>query len=325
VSVVVPTRNRAHLLPRLAGALERQAGAPAFEVVVVDDCSDDATAAVLADLAERSGGLLRALRTDQPGGAGAARNVGWRAARGRFVAFTDDDCVPEPGWLAGLAAGLREADVVQGRVEYDPEENARRGPFGGFVWIDELSWQFETCNIGYRRDLLQRLGGFDESFEGDAFGEDIDLGWRAVEQAAVCRFEPDALVIHDIKRTNHLDDFLGAVRNTRRWRHIGRVVRAHPGYARRRLHHGIFLRRTHLPTLVALAGLAAGAAGGARPRWLAVAAAAFVPWLAVRTTIEVRPGRRRNWPVVLPLAFVVDAGEVGVTVASAIRNRARVL
>src|SRR2546421_8606923 len=93
VSVVVPTCGRPELLRRCVAALEAQSlGADAYEIIVVDDT-----------LARR--------------GPAATRNIGWRRARAPIVAFTDDDTVPDAGWLArGLAAFEPGVDAVAGRI-----------------------------------------------------------------------------------------------------------------------------------------------------------------------------------------------------------------
>src|SRR5947209_6663562 len=108
VSVVVPTRNRVELLPKVLGALERQTF-HSFEVIVVDDASEDETAAVLA---EWQGPNRRAFRLPRPWGSYAARNRGVDEALAMLVAFTDDDCLPEPGWLAALVEAMGQPDVV---------------------------------------------------------------------------------------------------------------------------------------------------------------------------------------------------------------------
>src|SRR5438093_9901845 len=102
VSVVVPTRQRAPLLSRLVAALEVQADVGAFEVIVVDDASADGTGTALERLASAASIPVRAVRLAARRGPAGARNVGWRLARAPLVAFTDDDCVPQPGWLAAL-------------------------------------------------------------------------------------------------------------------------------------------------------------------------------------------------------------------------------
>ena len=89
VSVVVATHNRAARLAALLESLQQQT-LEDFEVVVCDDASSDDTQDVLARPWQLD---LRHVRRDVAGGPAKARNAGWRAARGRLIAFTDDDCV----------------------------------------------------------------------------------------------------------------------------------------------------------------------------------------------------------------------------------------
>jgi glycosyltransferase involved in cell wall biosynthesis len=324
VSVVVPTRNRSHLLPRLIECLEQQRGVDGIEVLVVDDSSIDDTARTLADLGRRDT-TIRSARTPRPSGSAAARNVGWRAASAPIVAFTDDDCRPSPDWLACLLEGMNGADVVQGRTLFDPAEANGRGPFSQVVAVERFSGQFETSNVAYRREVLEQLGGFDETFEGDSFGEDVDLGWRALEAGAKAAFAPAAVVVHDVKRAPAVAELRASLRDARRWRHIGRVLRDHPGYRAYRLHKDPFLAATHPPTLLALAGLALLALRPHRRLARVLAIALVVPWLRHRVVVEPRPGRRRHLPVVLPAAFVVDATETVAVTASGFRYRTLVL
>jgi glycosyltransferase involved in cell wall biosynthesis len=255
-----------------------------------------------------------------------ARNAGWSAATRPLIAFTDDDCRPADDWLANLLAPFDGADVVQGATTFDPTEAEGRGPFSQVISVRAWSGQFETSNIAYRRELLDALGGFDEQFEGDSYGEDVDLGWRAIERGARGTFAADAIVVHDTKRASALDEVRACVRRSRRWRHIGRVLRDHPGYRAQRLSNDPFLMPTHPPTWLAIGGLlVVAAAPRRRAAWL-VGAGAFLPWLRYRTAVEPRPGaRRRHWPIVLPAAFVVDAVRVVTVAASGVRYRTLVL
>ncbi len=326
VSVVVTTRNRAHLLPRLFDALAAQQDAGPFEIVVVDDCSTDGTSEVVKAAAATAPITIRLIRREEPGGAGAGRNTGWRAARAPLIVFTDDDCVPQPGWLASLVRGLGENDVVQGRTQYPEGEDPGWGPFATFVWVDQITWHFEACNIGYRREMLERLDGFDERIPGRVFGEDVDLGWRALEAGATVSFAPDAFVIHEMRHTGRrYRDLAEGIRHGLRWRRIGRIVREHPAYAERRLHRGLFLDPIHARVLAALAGLAVAATGPTKPLRLGVAVAAMVPWVRYRLRIEEFPYPGWKAPPLFALAFVVDAVEVLVTVGSALRYRAPIL
>jgi glucosyl-dolichyl phosphate glucuronosyltransferase len=102
-SIVIPTRNRRATLVPLVEALLPQAGAANAEVVVVDNGSSDGTAEALATLVPTAGERLRTVVEGEPG-ATRARNAGARAARGPVLAFTDDDALPRPGWLAALLA-----------------------------------------------------------------------------------------------------------------------------------------------------------------------------------------------------------------------------
>jgi glycosyltransferase involved in cell wall biosynthesis len=194
VSVIVPARNAARTIGDTLAALARQDLPEPYEVVVVDDGSDDETAAI----AKRSGGAVRVVRSEGRG-PGPARNAGAAASRAPVLAFTDADCVPTPGWLQAGMAALSEADLVQGRVEPDP--GAQLGPFDHTVWVGGESGLYETANLFVRRDLFERLGGF-EDFLGARIGkplaEDLWLGWRARRAGARTAFSSEALVHHAV-------------------------------------------------------------------------------------------------------------------------------
>src|SRR5204862_5945534 len=100
-----------------------------FELIIVDDGASDDTWQTLQRLASSAPLTLLPLRHPANRGPAAARNLGWRSAKGPIVAFTDDDCVPQPGWLAALVAGMAEADIVQGRTVLDEVQARTRGPF----------------------------------------------------------------------------------------------------------------------------------------------------------------------------------------------------
>src|SRR5207253_10116131 len=102
---------------------------------------------------------------------------------------TDDDCSPQPEWLSALNLGLEEFDIVQGRVEPDPSQWSQMGSFTRSIGIGGENGFYETCNIGYRRDVLERMGGFDEKLRWA--GEETDLGCRARASGATYRFSPE--------------------------------------------------------------------------------------------------------------------------------------
>jgi glycosyltransferase involved in cell wall biosynthesis len=188
VSVVIPARDAAATLGATLAAVAGQAA----EVVVADDGSTDGTVA----LAEAAGA-----RVVSAGGRGPAnaRNVGAAAATGDVLAFTDADCVPEPGWVAAALAALGDADLVQGAVL--PPEGAEVGPFDRFIWVDHEHGLYETANLVVRRELFERLGGFESVLvprKGIELGEDVWFGWRARRAGARTSFSRDALVRHAV-------------------------------------------------------------------------------------------------------------------------------
>jgi GT2 family glycosyltransferase len=303
ISVVVPTHNRAQRLRALLASLMQQEG-PAFEVIVVDNASSDATLEAVAD-ADQAGLHVRAVHLPQPLGPAVARNRGWRSARGELVVFCDDDVVARPGWLAALAAA-HERDpeaVVQGRTEPDPRELPRLSAFARSQSASGPGPWFQTCNIAYPKALLERLGGFDESF-WEAAGEDTDLGWRAIEAGARVIYEPAAVNWHAV----HEAGAWQLIRSTQKWRLGVRNVARHPGL-RAALHHRVFWKTSHERLLLAAAGIAM-AARVARTRpavGTAVAAAALAPYVALQ-----RPqhGSYAGTAAALPAHAALDGAEI---------------
>jgi glycosyltransferase involved in cell wall biosynthesis len=255
VSVVVSTYNRPQRLgPLLAGLRAQTLGADRFEVIVVDNGSDDTTARVLADDVARGGLTLRTIRHPVTLGPAGGRNAGWRLARAPLVAFTDDDCVPEPHWLDAVlaSAAAHPGAIVQGATRPDPAELGRGGWLSHTVRIERLGPQYETCNILYPRALLEQLDGFDESFGLRPAGEDTDLAWRALESGAPAVFADDAVVRHAVEPVGAI----GRLRIAARWGPVVRVLAEHPG-ARTMLYRGRFWNVWHYllwRSLLAMAG-----------------------------------------------------------------------
>jgi glycosyltransferase involved in cell wall biosynthesis len=221
ISVVVPTHNRPTGLAALISALRAQAIDPAhFEVVVVDDGSEPTV------LVEAEGLELRVLRHERPRGPAAARNAGWRAARGSHVAFIDDDCVPCPGWVGAIrdmTAGDDDGNfVIQGPVRPPPEQAAEVRPLSHTISVEDFTRRFVTANIVYARALLERTGGFDETFMRSA--EDVELGARVLRAGAETRFSEEAVVHHEVRQPGLLD----LLRFTLRWTDSVRAVSMHP-------------------------------------------------------------------------------------------------
>jgi GT2 family glycosyltransferase len=182
VSVVLPTHDRAALLQRALAALFEQAPAVGFEIVVVDDGSADATSEMLAALEPPPGVRLRNIHQARRGPA-AARNRGLRESSGAIVAFTDDDCVVAPGWVAAIVAAFSQEDAPAGfggPLRSLPSEHFV-GRFQAWATADAKPCEDATgilwlnaANAAFTRQALLAVGGFDETFVRPG-GEEVDL------------------------------------------------------------------------------------------------------------------------------------------------------
>src|SRR5579883_2106310 len=199
VSVVVPTFRRPELLSRCLGALAaHDFAATAFEVLIADDAGSAATRRQVEEFAARSASRPAVGYVAVTGrhGPAAARNAGWRAARGEFIAFTDDDCLPDPHWLsAGVAAFAGDIDAVTGRVVVPLPEvptDYQRDAAG------LARAEFVTANCFCRRDALEAVGGFDERFSA-AWREDSDLQFSLLRAGRRIARAEAALVVHPVR------------------------------------------------------------------------------------------------------------------------------
>lgn len=310
ISVVIPTKDRETRLAFALEGLARQTlDAALFEVIVVRARERGALAAAPAGLRCRFLGL--------PGstGAGAQRNRGWREAQAPLVVFTDDDCRPAPDWLERMLMCARERPgrILQGRTEPDPDERRLLHGLARSISITGPSAWYETCNIAYPRELLERLGGFDEGFPG-AWGEDTDLALRALELGAEVHYADAALVWHAVNPRSLGRALTEAFsRDT-----VPAVVSRHPRQ-RSALYLGLFARHAHGRLLLA----ALGAATLRRRPALALLLAA--PYASrYRNRERGLRGQLRGF-MQLPARIPVDAAEVVAMARASIRHRTLVL
>ena len=310
--MVVPSHHRPLRLRWLLNALEEQTlDGGRFEVVVVHDDAAPETAELLAEHPLTLAGRLRCEQL-APGAAvaGEKRNIGWRAARAPLVAFTDDDCRPDPRWLEELlAAAARDPGaIVQGRTRPDPyETDLLRAPHARTIDVEPPSVYAQTCNILFPREALETTGGFTELRLGS--GEDTDLALRARATGAPYVGAPDALVFHAVEALT----LRQALRVTRKWADLAYVVKRHP-QTRELLSLRLFWRPAHWKLLLAAAGIAA------TPRRRAAALLAL-PYLAER--LPLNRGRRRlaRSAVELPGRVTIDAAEIVTCARGALRHR----
>jgi GT2 family glycosyltransferase len=311
IAVVVPTRRRETRLAFLLDALAEQTlDAQRFETIVVRDGDWQGPRT-----APPKGLEVRFASQPDPRGPASARNVGWRMARAPLVAFTDDDCRPSPRWLAELvrAAG-RPGVFVQGRTEPDPDERHLLGGLARSQLIEGPTIASQTCNMAYPRELLERLGGFDEGY-GFPAAEDTDLGLRARAAGAEPVFSDAALVWHAVV-PRHLSR---ALRETVRWKDVASLLARHPEF-RSVLRYRWFWKDSHAKLLLALVGAVA------LRRRPALALAAAAPYLELHLRqYDATPRGRARAGLDLPARVTVDVAEVVAVAAGALRHRVALL
>ena len=204
ISVIVPAYNVKKTLSRLLDSLSHQS-CKDFEVIVVDDCSQDNTCQV----AESYDCTL--VRLPRNRGPASCRNVGAKKAVGDIFLFTDSDCRVEWNWIERIEERFLQNDIdaVMGKVVLMPSTllgdsiSALGFPAGGAIGFDKI-WKVDpkgftnslsTCNCAIRKDVFEEVGGFDESFPFPG-GEDTLLAYDLRKFNYRIKYCPDVVVYH---------------------------------------------------------------------------------------------------------------------------------
>lgn len=197
VSVVIPTYHRPALLRRCLTALLNQHYDPcAYEIIVADDGAQAETRALVQALAARTQIAVRYVAVIGRHGPAAARNRGWEIAHGEIVAFTDDDTVPTPDWLAAATAALHDNVAgAWGRIVV-PLTGVPTDYERDIANLEHA--EGATANCFYRREALAAIGGFDERFTS-AWREDSDMLFSLLESNCLVVYAPQAVVAHPVR------------------------------------------------------------------------------------------------------------------------------
>jgi GT2 family glycosyltransferase len=220
ISVVVVNWNRRDLLRACLASLARQTHS-SFEVIVVDNASEDGSAELVQQLTGSYPVPLRLITNSTNRGFCAANNQGFAASKARFVALLNNDAEADPDWLVELESVIRLYDDVGmaaskilvwqdpkqpmpeqtvdkcGHLIYPDGQNRGRGSgqrdHGQFDRVEEVLWP-DGCAALYRRAMLEDVGFFDEEFF--AYADDAELGLRGRIAGWRCFYAPKAVVRH---------------------------------------------------------------------------------------------------------------------------------
>lgn len=199
VSVIIPHFNQPEFLAKCLASLPRpgEGGAPVYEVLVVDNGSRELPTEVVAQYAH-----VRLLEETEPG-PGPARNKGVSEAKGAILAFTDADCVVDPGWLARIVDYFNatpDVHAVGGDVHIlrgDPDHATALEAYEGVyafrtrMYIEEMNFT-ATNNLAVRAQTMAKVGGFG----GKNIAEDRDWGQRATAMGYPTKWTHDMLIHH---------------------------------------------------------------------------------------------------------------------------------
>ena len=217
LSIVVATCNRSESLRELIEALLRSdyPSELLWDIWIVDNNSTDETAALVASYSEREPRIHYVFERAQ--GKSHALNHGVRQAAGNIIAFTDDDCVPDPHWVENISAAFAadsKLGLIGGRVElFNPDDH----PTTTRTWRDRRTVSSATdvfsliigCNMAIRSDLLPAIGDFDPlncpGSSKEAVFEDIDFIYRAFKKNMRIEYHPDVLLYHNHGRRSVSD------------------------------------------------------------------------------------------------------------------------
>jgi glycosyltransferase involved in cell wall biosynthesis len=197
-SIIIPAKNAARTIAKcLQAVLAQKNFADPYEVIVVDDGSEDTTAAIA------SGFGVRVIRLEEGMGPAAARNAGAVVAKGEILVFTDADCEPEGNWLTEMIQPFEDPAVVGVRGAYRTRQSAWIPRFVQqeydfkymlIAGLDSIDF-IDTYSAAYRRKTFLENRGFEKSFPVPCV-EDQEFSFRLAKQGCRMVFAPNAIVYH---------------------------------------------------------------------------------------------------------------------------------
>ncbi len=223
VSVIVIAYNEENCIGDCVGAILKQDFGD-FELIIVDDGSSDATGAAAGRFTDSR---VKYIRQETNCGVAVSRNTGIKHAAGKYIFFTDADCVASRHWLKEGLRVLKEAGClgVEGRTFYA----------SGRVTISDISQEalnsghFSTSNIAFSREALEKAGGFNPRYSRNH--EDLDLALR-IRKYGEITFNPEMIVVHREEKYTVRSLFRYAARA----RDTVRLIKDHPDDYRQTLY-----------------------------------------------------------------------------------------
>jgi GT2 family glycosyltransferase len=227
VSIIIPVFNQVHFTQACLASLQEHQGTERFDVIVVDDCSADAT----AETVPKMPGIVY-LRNGTNSGFISSCNRGALKARGKYLVFLNNDTLVKAGWLTALLDTFAEepgAGIVGAKLLFP---DGRLQEAGGIIWQDASGWNYgkfddpQKPEYSYSREvdycsaaalmvpkaLFQRVGGFDSHY-APAYYEDTDLAFKVRRAGYKVLYQPLSEVVHYEGATGGRDLSSGTKKN----------------------------------------------------------------------------------------------------------------
>ena len=209
VSVIIPSYNSENTIESCLTSLRNQTFKEAYEIILVDSSNDNTPEIVRSDFSD-----IIFIHLDEKTDPGTARNLGFEKSSGDPILFIDSDCIAAPGWIKKMVELHRSTDYygIGGGVKNGNDQNCTVACAGYMAEFREflpeqpcrIVKHIPTCNISYKREALEKLGGFNPDYYPQ---EDLDFNHRVQLAGRQILFDPDIQVSHH-HRTNLSDFFI---------------------------------------------------------------------------------------------------------------------
>jgi glycosyltransferase involved in cell wall biosynthesis len=198
ISVIIPTYNRnAELLTTLYYLNNQKLPKELYEVIIVEDRLDGCFEKILKNHTHRC--AIKYLKKIHDG-PGSARNFGIKHAKGDIIAFTDDDCIIPPDWLKNIYDSFLDRPDIAGIEGKTISFIKEMHPLSHQVVNLQPLRVFPTCNMAYKKQALEEIGGFYYKFK-HPHNEDVDLAWNILKRGEILS-DDSVIIIHPVYHKN---------------------------------------------------------------------------------------------------------------------------